>query len=174
MQLLDDSGGGGGVEQAPEAPPLPPGPWGGAWALDGEDDEEEDEGWGVVRAPFLPPPPSRPEDVEHWAVSILMVSITGLRLGFGEDPEELASGAGAGEAPWAGLGGNGRPGWGSRRPRGEGAEGGRAARAMITDNPAAAGGGGGGAGGAAGGGGGGPSAAQALLSSSPGSNGMLS
>ncbi len=32
----------------------------------GDEDDEEDEGWGVVQTPFLPPPPSRPDEVEHW------------------------------------------------------------------------------------------------------------
>lgn len=38
----------------------------GADDLDG-DEEEEEEGWGFVQAPFLPPPPSQPDEVEHWA-----------------------------------------------------------------------------------------------------------
>lgn len=29
------------------------------------EEEEEDEGW-VVQTPFLPPPPSQPDQVEHW------------------------------------------------------------------------------------------------------------
>ncbi|GIL52304.1 hypothetical protein Vafri_8212 [Volvox africanus] len=40
----------------------------GAGAQDNDDDDpvEVEDGWDVVQAPFLPPPPSRPDEVEHW------------------------------------------------------------------------------------------------------------
>ncbi|GLI68199.1 hypothetical protein VaNZ11_012543 [Volvox africanus] len=41
----------------------------GACAQDNDDDdpvEVEEDGWDVVQAPFLPPPPSQPDEVEHW------------------------------------------------------------------------------------------------------------
>eukprot|EP00879_Flechtneria_rotunda_P011909 GHRR01012438.1.p1 GENE.GHRR01012438.1~~GHRR01012438.1.p1 ORF type:complete len:242 (+),score=125.82 GHRR01012438.1:1834-2559(+) len=41
--------------------------WSGQAGIDDGDDDEEDEGWGVVQTPFLPPPPSQPDEVEHWA-----------------------------------------------------------------------------------------------------------
>jgi hypothetical protein len=32
-----------------------------------DDEDDEDEGWGMVRTPWLPPPPSQPDEVEQWA-----------------------------------------------------------------------------------------------------------
>lgn len=45
------------------------------------DEEEEDEGW-VVQTPFLPPPPSQPDQVEHWVRAMYA------------DPNALASSSG--------------------------------------------------------------------------------
>lgn len=30
------------------------------------DEDFDDNEWSVIQAPFLPPPPSEPEEVEHW------------------------------------------------------------------------------------------------------------
>jgi hypothetical protein len=35
------------------------------FGLEEGEEEEDDEGW-VVQTPFLPPPPSQPDQVEHW------------------------------------------------------------------------------------------------------------
>ena len=58
------------------------------------DDEEEDEGW-VVQTPFLPPPPSQPDQVEHWVRAMYA------------DPNALAS---SGQQPNSSPYGLGLPG----------------------------------------------------------------
>ncbi|GFR51668.1 hypothetical protein Agub_g14099, partial [Astrephomene gubernaculifera] len=56
--------GGRGTRSCPVGSPSPS-------SMQAGDDEEggvevEEDGWDVVQAPFLPPPPSQPDEVEHW------------------------------------------------------------------------------------------------------------
>jgi hypothetical protein len=61
--------------------------------FDEDEEDEEDEGWGVVQAPFLPPPPSQPDAVEHWARA--MFDQRGGTAGAGQPFYAAAGGAAA-------------------------------------------------------------------------------
>ncbi|KAG2426499.1 hypothetical protein HXX76_011727 [Chlamydomonas incerta] len=68
-----------------------------------EGEEVEEDGWDVVQAPFLPPPPSQPEEVEHWTRAMFTDAS---RAGGG------GGGAGAGGGAAAQAGGAGGAGGG--------------------------------------------------------------
>ncbi|KXZ43908.1 hypothetical protein GPECTOR_78g96 [Gonium pectorale] len=72
---------------------------GGADNDDDDPAEVEEDGWDVVQAPFLPPPPSQPDEVEHWTRAMFTDA-------------SRAGGAGGGGGGGAGSGGAARRGGG--------------------------------------------------------------
>ncbi|KAG2482659.1 hypothetical protein HYH03_018432 [Edaphochlamys debaryana] len=54
---------------------------GGGPEHDDEAEEVEEDGWDVVQAPFLPPPPSQPDEVEHWTRAMFTDASSSLRGG---------------------------------------------------------------------------------------------
>eukprot|EP00878_Enallax_costatus_P029753 GHUV01032299.1.p1 GENE.GHUV01032299.1~~GHUV01032299.1.p1 ORF type:complete len:201 (+),score=57.52 GHUV01032299.1:545-1147(+) len=77
--------------------------WSGADDLDADDGEEE-EGWGFVQAPFLPPPPSQPDEVEHWARAMFTDGNALARAGSTSNAPQQGYGLGLGIGLPRGLG----------------------------------------------------------------------
>lgn len=75
----------------------------GADDLEAEDEEEE-EGWGFVQAPFLPPPPSQPDEVEHWARAMFTDGNAVGRASSSSTPQQQGYGLGLGIGLPRGLG----------------------------------------------------------------------
>lgn len=82
-----------------------------AGGADDDAAEVEEDGWDVVQAPFLPPPPSQPDEVEHWTRAMFTDRQASRQQQQMQQQQARGhAGAGGGAGPGGGSGYSGRGG----------------------------------------------------------------